>query len=170
MGLIHLYTGNGGGKTTAALGLAMRALGHNKKVIMIQFLKGRKDIGEYKIQKKLSPNFEVHQFGTSEFVDPKNLRQIDYELAKKALEFAKNALKVKPQLLILDEINLAAAGGLVKIKDILELLEIVPKRTIVILTGRYAPDELINRADVVTTVEDIKGVKKRKPARKGYEF
>ncbi len=170
MGLVHLYTGSGGGKTTSALGLAMRALGHNQKVIMIQFLKGRKDIGEYKIQEKLLPNFEIHQFGTPEFVDPKNLRPIDYELAKKALEFTGKALKRSPNLLILDEINLAAAGGLVKIEDVLKLLEKVPKRTIVVLTGRHAPDEFINRADVVTTVEDIKGMKKRTPARKGYEY
>ncbi len=170
MGLVHLYTGNGGGKTTSALGLAMRALGHGQKVIMIQFLKGRKDIGEYKIQEKLSPNFEVHQFGTPEFVDPKNLRPIDYELAQKGLNFAKEALKKKPDLLILDEINLAAAGGLVKVEDVLKLLEDVPEKTIVILTGRYAPDELINRADVVTVVEDIKGMKKRMPPRKGYEY
>jgi len=148
----------------------MRALGHGQKVIMIQFLKGRKDIGEYKIQKKLSPNFDVYQFGTPELVDPKNLRPIDYELARKGLEFAREALKRKPHLLILDEINLAAAGGLVRVEDVLELLKNIPRRTIVILTGRYAPDDLINRADVVTAVEDVKGMKKRMPARKGYEY
>jgi cob(I)alamin adenosyltransferase len=86
------------------------------------------------------------------------------------LEFAREALKKKPNLLILDEINLAAAGGLVKVEDILDLLKNIPKKTIVILTGRFAPDELINRADIVTTVEDIKGMKKRLPARKGYEY
>jgi cob(I)alamin adenosyltransferase len=170
MGLVHLYTGYGGGKTTSALGLALRALGHGQKVIIIQFLKGRKNIGEYKIREKLAPEYEIYQFGSPRFVDPKNLKPKDYELAEKGLEFAREALKKKPNLLILDEINLAAAGGLVKVEDILDLLKNIPKKTIVILTGRFAPDELINRADIVTTVEDIKGMKKRLPARKGYEY
>jgi len=170
LGVVHLYTGSGGGKTVAALGLAMRALGHGQKVVMIQFLKGRKDIGEYKIQERLGPNYEVHQFGKPEFVDPKNLKPEDYALARKGLEFAKKALKREPDLLILDEINLAAAGGLIKVEDVLELLENVPMRTIVVLTGRLAPDEFINRADLATTVVDVKGMKKRLPARKGYEY
>lgn len=170
MGLIHVYTGNGGGKTTSALGLAMRAVGHNQKVIVIQFLKGRKNIGEYKIQKKLAPYYEVHQFGTKEFIDPKKPKPKDIELAGKGLEFAREALKRKPNLLILDEINYAMAWNLLKVEDVLDFLKKIPKRTNVILTGRYAPDEIINRADIVTTVEDIKGMKKRMPPKKGYEY
>jgi cob(I)alamin adenosyltransferase len=170
MGLVHVYTGNGGGKTTSALGLAMRAVGHNQKVIVIQFLKGRKDIGEYKIQKKLAPYYEVYQFGTKEFIDPKKPKPKDLELARKGLEFAREALKRKPNLLILDEINYAMAWNLLKVEDVLDLLKDIPKKTNVILTGRYAPDEIINRADIVTTVEDIKGMKKRTPAKKGYEY
>lgn len=169
MGYIYLYTGTGGGKTTNALGLALRAIGHNQKVIIIQFLKGRKDIGEYKIKDRLAPNYEIHQFGTEELVDPKNLRPIDYELAKKGLEFARKVLNKEPNLLILDEINLAAAGGLIDVKDVLKLLENIPKKTTVVLTGRHAPKELIDRADFVNEIIDRKHPKKI-PTTKGIQY
>jgi len=170
-GYIHLYTGDGEGKTITAFGLALRAVGHGYKVIIIQFMKGRKDIGEYKIRERLQPEYEIHQFGREEFVDLKNPDPIDIELAQKGLEFAREALKKKPRLLILDEINLAVAVGLVKLEEVLELLDEVPEETVVVLTGRNAPKELIEKADLVTFMKDVKHpMKKGVPARRGIEY
>ncbi|PAV12060.1 cob(I)yrinic acid a,c-diamide adenosyltransferase [Methanosarcina spelaei] len=170
-GLVYLYTGEGEGKTTNAFGLALRAVGHGYSVIIVQFLKGRKYIGEYKIKDRLAPEYEICQFGREEFVDFKNPIPLDYELAEKGLEFAKKALKRKPRLLILDEINLAAHFGIVKTEDILKLLEKIPKETTVVLTGRRAPEELIKRADLVTEMRLIKHpFEKNVPAREGLEY
>lgn len=166
--MIHLYTGNGGGKTTSALGVAMRTLGHGKKVVIIQFMKGRKDVGEYKIQKQLK-NFKVYQFGRKDFIKPVDKpTEKDYGLAEKGLRFVEKILKEKPCLLILDEINLAAAIGLLKISDVLKVLEKKSKDTHLIMTGRHAPEEFIRIADIVTTVEDVKRVERE--AQKGIEY
>lgn len=166
--MIHLYTGDGGGKTTSALGVAMRTLGHGKKVVMIQFMKGRKDVGEYKIQKLLK-NFKVYQFGRKECIQPisKPLKE-DYGFAEKGLKFVEKVLKQKPYLLILDEINLVAAVGLLKTSDVLKVLEKRSKNTHLIMTGRHAPEEFIRIADLVTTVEDVKRVDRE--AQKGIEY
>jgi cob(I)alamin adenosyltransferase len=169
MGDIYLYTGNGAGKTTNALGLALRSVGHRHKVVVIQFLKGRKDIGEWKIRKRLAPYYEIHQFGRSTFVDPKHLQAKDYALAKKGIDFAKKSLKKKPHLLILDEINIAAAGGLIDKNEVLDLLKRLPKKTDVVLTGRYAPKEFINRADYVNEIVVIR-YPKRVKATKGIQY
>lgn len=133
----------------------MRALGHNYKVIVIQFMKGRKEIGEYKMMKKLGPKYEIHQFGTQHFVSLKKPTEEDCRRAAEALEFSKKALRRKPFLLILDEINVACAAGLVDTRDVLKLLKRIPKRTSVYLTGRYAPRELIKRADFATQIMDL---------------
>lgn len=171
MGFIHLYTGDGEGKSITAFGLALRAIGHGYKVIIIQFMKGRKDIGEYKIRKRLTPNYEIHQFGRREFIDLKNPDPIDYILARRALRFAKKAIKKRPRLLILDEINLAVSIGLIELKDVLELLSNIPEPTTVVLTGRNAPKELIERADLVTEMHEIKHPWRRGvQARKGIEY
>jgi cob(I)alamin adenosyltransferase len=170
-GFIHLYTGGGEGKSVTAFGRALRAVGHGYKTIIIQFMKGRKNIGEYKIMKRLSPEYEIHQFGRKEFVDLKNPDPIDIELAHKGLAFAKKALKKKPKLLVLDEINLATAIGLVKVEDVLDLLRNIPSSTVVILTGRNAPKELIDRADLVSETHEIKHpMKSGVMARKGIEY
>jgi len=171
VGEVHLYTGEGGGKTTTAIGVGVRAVGHGFKVVMIQFMKGRK-VGEYKaIKEKLTPLFEIYQFGREEFVNLENPEPIDYELAQKALEFAREKLKEKPFLLILDEINVAAAIGLVKVEDVIRLLNEAPKETTIILTGRYAPRALIDRADLVTFMACIKHpYHEGMVARKGIEY
>ena len=170
-GLVYLYTGEGEGKTTNAFGLALRAVGHGYSVIIIQFMKGRKYIGEYKIKDRLAPEYEIHQFGREDFIDFKNPMPLDYELARKGLEFAKKALKRKPRLLILDEINLAAHFGIVKTEDLLKLLADIPEETTVILTGRRAPGKLIERADLVTEMRLIKHpFEKNVPAREGLEY
>lgn len=168
---IILYTGSGQGKTLAALGLALRALGHGYKVILAQFMKGRTFIGEYKIRGRLSPEFELHQFGREDFVNLEKPEPVDFELAKKGLAFAKEALNRKPYLLILDEINLAVAVGLIKIDEVLNLLENIPEETTVVLVGRRAPPEFIDRADLVTFMVEVKHpFGKGIEARKGIEY
>ena len=170
-GKIHLYTGEGEGKTTTALGLALRAVGHGYKVIIIQFMKGRKNTGEYLIKKRLAPEYEIYQFGKQEFVNLENPSEEDKKLAQEGLEFARKSLRKKPRLLILDEINLAIAIGLIELRAVLELLEEIPNETVVVLTGRRAPKELIKVADLVTEMREIKHPMKHGiVARRGIEF
>lgn len=168
--MIYLYTGEGVGKTTSALGLALRTVGQKKKVVIIQFMKGRKDIGEWKIRKKLAPYYQIYQFGRKEFIKPiSQPKPIDYQLAKKGLEFAKKIIKKGPDLLILDEINLAVAIGLIKLDDILELLDNIPKRVNIVLTGRRAPKKLIEKAEVVNEMKVVKMPRNIK-AEKGIQY
>jgi len=169
-GRIHLYTGNGGGKTTSALGVAMRSLGHGRRVAVVQFMKGRTDIGEFKIQKALK-NYKVYQFGRKQFVNLKKPSKVDEELANEALGFAKELMRERlhPDLLILDEINLAAAIGLISISKVMEMLNEAPKDIDIYMTGRYAPKPFEDAADYVTDVKD-----RKRPrimvAKKGIDF
>jgi cob(I)alamin adenosyltransferase len=157
MGFVYLYTGMGAGKTANALGLALRSAGHKRKVVIVQFLKWWKNTGEYKVQKMLSPHYEIYQFGRKGWIGLGNLGDEDRELAKRGLKFAeKIAAEKKPDLLILDEVNLALYCGLLDVDDVLKLLDRIPKKTDVVLTGRYAPKELIQRADFVNEIVDIK--------------
>ena len=169
-GSIHLYTGTGGGKTTAALGVAMRSLGHGRRVAVVQFMKGRTDIGEFKIQKLLK-NFEVFQFGTKKFINMKKPSIKDIELANEALGFAKELMREKshPDLLILDEINLAAKIGLIDVEAVMDMLAEAPKDIDIYLTGRFAPKPFEDIADYVTDVKDRKRPMKM-VAKKGIDF
>ncbi len=169
-GTIQLYTGNGKGKTTAALGAALRAVGHGKRAVMVQFMKGR-IYGELEAAKALE-GFVIEQYGRDEFVDQKRPDPIDVELAergwRRALELAQDE---SLDMLILDEINVAVAFGLVALDDVLDLMRHKPRRLELILTGRYAPAEMIDLADTVTEMQEIKhhyarGVQ----ARKGVEY
>ncbi|MFB6075864.1 MAG: cob(I)yrinic acid a,c-diamide adenosyltransferase, partial [Candidatus Aenigmatarchaeota archaeon] len=164
-----LYTGKGPGKTTNALGLVLRTVAHNRKAVLIQFLKGRKDIGSYKIKDKLGSNYEIHQFGKREFVDPKEFKEEDYEMARKGLKTAKEKLFEEVNLLVLDEVNLAVSGGLLKSKDVLNLLEKIPEKTTVVLTGRHAPKELKKRADFVNEINVLK-YPEHMPLEKGIQY
>ena len=168
---IYLFTGNGGGKTIAALGLGLRFYGQGGKVAVVQFMKGRKNIGEFKVQKKLGGRFKVYQFGSKKFVNLKRPSKTDKKLAGKGLEFSKKILKRKPDLLILDEINLACAARLLKTRDVVLFLKDIPADTDVVLTGRRAPRELIKLADGVSIIKKVKhpfdkGIR----ARRGIEF
>jgi cob(I)alamin adenosyltransferase len=170
VGYIYLYTGTGAGKTTNALGLALRSIGHKHKVIIIQFLKWWKNTGEYKIRKMLVPYYEIYQFGRKGWQGLDNLGEEDEKLSKKALKFAEKIVKEKkPHLLVLDEINLALHCKLLDVKDVLSLLDRIPKRTDVVLTGRFAPKELMERADFVNKVVDIKHLDKL-VATKGIQY
>jgi len=157
MGHVYLYTGTGGGKTANALGLALRSVGNEHKVIIIQFLKWWKNTGEYKIRKRLEPFYEIYLFGREGWIGLDNLGKEDKKLSEVGLKFAKNIVKEKkPHLLVLDEVNLAIHCKMLDIKDVLEFLDLVPDQTDVVLTGRYASQELIDRADFVNEVNDIK--------------
>lgn len=166
---IYLWTGQGAGKTTSALGVALRCAGHKQKVIVVQFMKGRKDIGEWKIAPRLKPYYEIYQFGKKGWVDIEHPSKADYEWAQKGLEFARQVAKKRPRVLVLDEINLACAIGLLDVKDVLELIEHCSRYTIVYMTGRFAPRKLIERADFVNRIDEVKKPKKY-PARKGIEW
>lgn len=169
--LVYLWSGCGWGKTTSALGVALRAVGHGKKVIIIQFLKGWGDkIGEVAIEKRLAPEYEIHQFGTKAWVDLKKPTEKDKALAKAGMAAAFKALKKKPFLLVLDEINLALAVRLVRFQDLTRLLDSAHPSTTIYLTGRSAPQLLKDRADFVTEVIGIKRPKKRVKARPGIEY
>ena len=161
MGHIYLYTGTGGGKTTNALGLALRCVGHGLKVVIIQFMKWWKNVGEYKIKDKLAPYYEIYQFGREGWIGLGNLTEEDKRLAEKGLEFARKIVKEKrPHLLVLDEINLAVYCKLLDVKEVLKFLDEIPEETHVILTGRFASKELIERADIVNEVVEIKAPEK----------
>ncbi|MBI4141009.1 cob(I)yrinic acid a,c-diamide adenosyltransferase, partial [Candidatus Woesearchaeota archaeon] len=161
--LVYVWTGTGSGKTTSALGAALRQAGHGHKVIFIQFMKGRKYIGEYKIMKRLKPNYQIFQFGREGWVDTKHPEQKDKELAHKGLDFAYDAIKKKPDLLVLDEINIAVAIGLLPEEDVITFLDAVPQQTVVYLTGRYAPPKIMWRADYVTEFVTLKQPEKIVP-------
>ncbi len=170
--MIYLLTGDGAGKTTAALGMVLRALGHNLKAVVIQFLKGRKDGGEYKVKTKLGSGYSLYQFGRRQFVDLKKPRIKDKKLAANGLNFARQILKAQPpDLLVLDEINLAVATKVLDLNDVLKFLKQIPRSVNVILTGRNAPKELIKLADRVSYIKDLKHpLKKGARARKGIEY
>jgi cob(I)alamin adenosyltransferase len=169
--MIYLFTGEGGGKTIAALGLALRSVGHKHKVVVIQFLKGRKDTGEVKAAKRLGPYLKVCQFGRKELIDLRRPRPIDVALARKGFEYAKKAVKSRPKLLILDEINLVLAAGMIPEKEVIAFLRKIPKSIDVVLTGRHASTRLYRIADGVSVVKKVKHVFDRGiPARKGIEY
>ena len=160
MGHVYLYTGNGAGKTANALGLALRTVGHKRRVIIIQFLKWWTNTGEYQIRSLLAPYYEIYQFGRKGWIGLANLGEEDKELAQRGLEFAERIAKDKrPHLLILDEINLALHCQLLEATQVLKVLDAIPKSTDVILTGRYASEELMSRADFVNEIVEAKSPK-----------
>lgn len=169
-GYVQVYTGNGKGKTTAAIGLGVRAAGAGLKVIMVQFMKGRR-YSELDALRNI-PNFEVHQHGRDEFVSKENPEQIDIDLAREGLAHASRAImSARYDLVILDELNVALDYGLVPLDDVLDLLGSRPSHVEVVITGRYAPPEVLDMADLVTEMREMlhfynNGVE----ARKGIEF
>ncbi|MDD4307572.1 MAG: cob(I)yrinic acid a,c-diamide adenosyltransferase [Thermoplasmata archaeon] len=171
LGMVHVYTGNGKGKTTASLGLGMRAAGHGFRVLMIQFMKGDIKYGELEAAKHL-PNFKILQYGRPDFVDKNNPAQIDIDLAGKGLERARKAVQDgEADLLILDEINVAAEWKLVSVSDVMNIVRARPETMEIVLTGRYAPAEFIEIADTVTEMTEIKHpFRNGVLARKGVEY
>jgi cob(I)alamin adenosyltransferase len=170
-GYIHVYTGSGKGKTTAALGLALRAAGHGYKTYIGQFLKGQ-FYGELEAIKRFSSLITVEQFGRKGFIHvTHNPDKEDIKRAYNGLEKCRNAmLSGKYKIIVLDEVNVAIYFNLIKEEDIIKFLEQKPEEVELILTGRYAPKSIIEKADLVTEMKEIKHYyKKGVRARKGIE-
>lgn len=156
-GLIQVYTGNGKGKTTAALGLGLRAAGHRLKVLMIQFLKGGITYGELKSCRRLHPLFKIAPMGRECFVDKKNPDPIDRRWAERGWKLARESVMSQNyQVVILDEINVAVEYGLVPVKELLDLMKNKPENVELVLTGRWARPEVLRRADLVTEMKEVK--------------
>lgn len=153
-GYIHVYTGNGKGKTTAALGLAVRAVSVGKKVFFGQFIKGM-DYSELKSQEFL-PNFKIQQFGKDCFIE-KDPTDEDIKIAREGLEICKEILKSgEYDVVILDELNIAIYYKLFTVEEAIEIIENRAPHVEVIVTGRYAEDKLIEMADLVTDMKEVK--------------
>jgi len=170
-GIVYVITGNGKGKTTAALGLALRAIGHGRRVFMVQFMKGRK-YGEVLAAEKYIPGLTICQSGLDSFVMRDHPAPVDIELAGRGLHLAKEAIAGgEYDMVILDEINVTLDFQLVPIRDVLEIIRNRPAQVDLILTGRYAPADILAIADTVSEVQEIKhhyaqGIK----AREGMEY
>lgn len=157
-GYVHIYTGDGKGKTTAALGLALRAVGKGLKVLIIQFLKSEDaDSGELRAAERLAPDLDIRPRGEEGFVDPENIPASAFTLASVALaESGKEIQSGNWDIVVLDEINVAAAFGLVNVREVLDVVNLRPEGVELILTGRFAPAEFIDAADLVTEMKDVK--------------
>jgi len=170
-GLIQVYTGNGKGKTSAAFGLALRAMGRGLKVYIIQFIKGGFDYGELYVADKL-PNLTLKAFGRGKFVTEKPPRREDVDSANEALTLAEEKVKSgEYDVVILDEINVALSLKLIDIRRVMEMLKTKPNHVELVLTGRSAPDTLVRVADLVTEMKEIKHpYNEGFSARKGIEY
>jgi len=168
---VQVYTGNGKGKTTAAFGLALRAIGRGLKVYVIQFIKGGFDYGELYIADKL-PNLKLKAFGRGKFVTEKPAEKEDVKLAEEALALAEKVIKSgEYDIVILDEVNVALDLKLIKTEKVVELMKSKPRHVELVLTGRYAPAEIVEIADLVTEMKEIKHpFSKGQQARKGIEY
>ncbi len=170
-GLVMVYTGDGKGKTTAALGLAMRAMGHGKRVYFLQFMKGSKEYGEVQLAPQL-PLLTLVQSGLESFVIKGNPSQEDLRLARAGLELAKQAVNSGSyDLVVLDEVNIALDYELFPLQEVLQLIKHKPGQLDLVLTGRYVPEAVLAVADMISEVREVRhhyasGVE----ARAGIEF
>jgi len=170
-GFLQVYTGNGKGKTTASLGLSMRALGHGHKVIMLQFMKGSY-YGELTTAQKYLPGLSIEQYGLETFVDEESPSPKDVELARQGIARAREVLtECSYDMVILDEINVALDYNLVNLEQVMELTSLRPPNVELVFTGRNAHEKVIEAADLVTEITLVKhpfyqGV----DARQGIEF
>jgi cob(I)alamin adenosyltransferase len=170
-GMVQVFTGNGKGKTSAALGTVLRALGHGLKAYIVFFMKGKYPYGEFSTLSKL-PNVDVDSFGLRCLTDRANINPEEIEQAKLAMSAAREAmLSGNYNLVILDEVNVAVNFKLIELDEVVRLIGDKPRNVELILTGRYADARLIELADLVTEMVKIKhpydkGVK----ARKGIEY
>jgi cob(I)alamin adenosyltransferase len=170
-GFVQVYTGDGKGKTSAAFGLALRAIGRGLKVYVIQFIKGGFDYGELHIVDKL-PNFKLAAFGRGKFIADVSPSGEDAKLAREALKLATKVVNAgEYDIVILDEVNIALSMKLIKVDDILKLIKTKPKHVELILTGRNVPPKILEVADLVTEMKEIKHpyMKGAQP-RKGIEY
>jgi cob(I)alamin adenosyltransferase len=156
-GLILIHTGNGKGKTTAAFGAAFRAAGQGMKVLILQFMKGRKDLGELKALKRIDLPITLKQYGRRVFFHTRTCEAMDIHKAHQGIEAFKRAMKGNAyDLIILDEINMAIHFGLLNVAEVIEAIEQKPPELHLVLTGRNADQKLIEMADLVTEMREIK--------------
>jgi cob(I)alamin adenosyltransferase len=154
-GYIQVYTGNGKGKTTSAIGLSVRAVGAGKKVFFAQFVKGQV-YSEVKAILQYLPNITIKQYGLDCFIYQKP-KQEDIEAAREGFEeVSEIILSGKYDVVVLDEASIAIYYQLFSVEELIELLKRKPEQTEIIITGRYAPTELIEFADLVTEMKEIK--------------
>jgi cob(I)alamin adenosyltransferase len=170
-GYVQVYTGDGKGKTTASFGLALRAVGNGLKVLVIQFMKGPEMTGERRAAKQLAPGMEVRPMGRDGLLHPGDIMESDRTLATEALESAVSEMaEGRWDMLILDELNTACALGLVPVERMLQLMDLKPDGMELVFTGRGAPEEVIEKADLVTEMREIKHYYQQGvPAREGIE-
>ena len=170
-GLIHVYTGDGKGKTSAALGLALRAAGHGWRTYMGQFLKGQ-EYGELETAKLLAGRLTIEQYGKPSFVHAGKATPEDVRLAQEGLARACRAmLSSEYRIVVLDEVNVALFFDLVTIEDVLSVIDQKPDDVELVLTGRRVPDEILARADYITVMQEAKHPYQQGiVARKGIEF
>lgn len=155
-GLVMVITGNGKGKTTSAFGQALRAIGHGYKVCIVQFMKGRK-YGEILAAEKYLPDLTIIQSGLDSFVMRDNPAPVDIDLAKQGLEKAREAVQSnKYYLVILDEINVAVDFNLIAEREVIDLIKNKPPELNLLLTGRYASDNIRGIADMVSDINEVK--------------
>lgn len=173
-GLVIVYTGNGKGKTTAALGMSLRALGYGKRVLMIQFIKGSWHYGEMDSSRRLEPDFELLAVGKGfvGILDDTNPKSDHIKMASDALRICNEKMQsMNYDLVILDEVNYAINLDLIKISEILDLISKKPESVDLVLTGNYAPKEVIDLADLVTEMKEVKHpFKKGIRAKKGIDY
>lgn len=156
LGLVHVYTGNGKGKTTTALGLAFRASGRGLNIVMIQFLKPANGYGEH-LASELIPNFTMIPMGADHMCGDVVPREVDERLTREGLEKAKEVLiSGEYDMVILDEINNSMKFGLLTARELIDILESRAPNTEVVLTGRGVPDEIVEYADLVTEMRLVK--------------
>ena len=182
-GLVQVYTGNGKGKTTAAIGTAFRAVGHGLRVCVIQFLKKGWESGERLAAKRLAPELEIRAFGAAQWGDRSKASadtpwwglppsEEDRSQAREAMEFGRGAVAGGEwDIVVLDEVFGALTRGLGSLDEVRSMIRTKPRAVELILTGREAPPEVIEAADLVTEMTEVKhpfrsGVK----ARKGIEY
>ena len=182
-GLVQIYTGHGKGKTTAALGTAFRAVGQGLRVCVIQFLKGGWKSGERAAAARLAPELEIHAFGAAQWGDRSKASadtpwwelppsEEDRSQAGEAMEFARGVITGGEwDIVVLDEVFGALARGLISLDEVLGLIRTRPTEVELILTGRDAPPEVIEAADLVTEMAEVKHPFQRGiNARKGIEY
>jgi len=167
-GVIIVFTGDGKGKTTAALGVALRASGHGMKTLMVQFMKGQEKSGEHYAGIE---NIEIHPFGAG-FLLPGGDKQPHIEAVQKGWSFMEERVRKNTyQLLILDEIAAAMNCDLIPVKTVIDLLARRAPAMHVILTGRNMPDPLLDMADIVTEMKEVKHIfRKGVPAIEGLDY
>ncbi len=170
LGLVQVYTGNGKGKTTAALGLALRAMGNGLKVAMVQFMKSDQYYGEYRISKML-PDLTLLPMGRDCLVYEGKAKKEDYDAAEAALAKSKELLHSgEYDLVIMDEVNVTIHMGLIGVDKVVDLIKNRPPHVEMVLTGRYAPQAVLDLADLVTEMRMVKHPYEQGiPARDGIE-